>query len=55
MAAARPPQDEEVFLMPSIFYLILRSARRARLEGRMESMQRLNRVSFEFMHTLFCG
>ncbi len=31
--------------MPSIFYLILRSARRARLEGRIESMQRLNRES----------
>ncbi len=38
--------------MPSILYLILRSARRARLEGRIESVQRLNRESLEFIHTL---
>jgi hypothetical protein len=40
MAAARPPQDEEEIFVPSVIYLILRSARRARLEGRTMSMQR---------------
>src|SRR5258708_3048106 len=33
-AASRPPQDEELFLMPSTTYLMLRSAPRARLEAR---------------------
>src|SRR6266702_6428866 len=33
-AAPRPPQDEEGLRMPLTIHLILRSARRARLEGR---------------------
>src|SRR5438045_5619297 len=37
-AASQPPQDEESLGMPSIQYLILRSARRARLEGRRTLM-----------------
>src|SRR5882672_11146757 len=38
-AAARPPQDEEYFFAPSTIHLILRSALRARLEGRTLVMQ----------------
>ncbi len=37
-AALRPPQDED-FLMPIRTYLMLRSARRARLEARTTSLQ----------------
>jgi hypothetical protein len=38
--------------MPSMFYLILRSARRARLEGRMMPMQLLEWI---WPHTTFPG
>src|ERR1700739_1907803 len=38
-AASRPPQDEDSSLMPSITYLMLRSARRARLEARTALLQ----------------
>jgi hypothetical protein len=36
----KTPQDEVLFSMPSKAYLILRSAYRARLEGRTVLMQR---------------
>src|SRR5882672_10580648 len=51
-AASRPPQDEETFLVPSTTYLILRSARRARPEGRTTPVQLSQRSSFGFLHTL---
>ncbi len=38
--------------MPSTLYLILRSARRARLEGRKVVMQWQQRVKPEFIHKL---
>src|SRR5215469_17958660 len=38
-AASRPPQDEDSSLMPSITYLMLRSARGARLEARTTLLQ----------------
>jgi hypothetical protein len=41
--------------MPSKVCLILRSARRARLEGRTTSVQLSQRSSFGFLHTLFRG
>src|SRR5437764_14798353 len=37
--AARSPQDDGLLLMPSKRLVILRSARRARLEGRTASIQ----------------
>ena len=39
--------------MPSMIYLMLRSARRVRLEARTTSMQLLVRRLREFLHTLF--
>ena len=39
--------------MASIIYLILKSARRARLEGHTTSVQFSQRSSFGFLHTLF--
>jgi hypothetical protein len=38
-AASRPPRDEDSSLMLSIIYLMLRSARRARLEARTALLQ----------------
>jgi hypothetical protein len=37
--AARAPQDEAGFSMPTKIFLMLRGARRARLEARFASMQ----------------
>src|SRR5258707_15781533 len=37
--ALRPPQDEEIFFVPSPVYLILRSLRSRRLEGRRMLLQ----------------
>jgi hypothetical protein len=39
--ASRPPQDEDHQMMPSKSALILRSARRARLEGRIAALAAL--------------
>jgi hypothetical protein len=46
--ASWAPQDEETLSMPSTITLMLRSARRARLEARIAAMQRYCRCSPQF-------
>jgi hypothetical protein len=54
-AAAQLPQDEEIFSMPSKDYLMLRSARRARLEARTAILQLFFRGVEQFPDTREAG
>jgi hypothetical protein len=53
-AASRPPQDEEIFFIPSKDYpraVARGSAQRARLEARTISIQSIRYCSFRFFTT----